>query len=151
MPKGVYPRISPLERFLRKIKIVESGCWEWQGKTTSFGYGCMGLNKKLIYVHRFAYEHYIGSIPQGLQIDHLCRNPKCANPAHLEAVTASENVLRSTAPTVSAKRNSSKTHCPYGHQYSSENTYHYHNQRFCRQCQRDRRKSKKRLLDLMGE
>ena len=145
MPKGIYPRISALERLWHKIKITESGCWEWQGVTTSFGYGRMGLNKKHVLVHRFAYEQYKGCIPQGFQIDHLCRNPKCVNPMHLEAVTASENVLRSTAPLVSAQRNLSKTHCPHGHPYSVENTHHYHGQRFCKQCWRDKSQRKRQL------
>ena len=66
-------------------------CWEWTGRLNASGYGVVTS----VFVHRTLYELFSGPIPEGLQIDHLCRNKRCANPTHLEAVTRSENVRRS--------------------------------------------------------
>lgn len=71
--------------------------------------------------HRWAYELVVGPIPVGLTIDHLCRNPACVRPSHLEVVTMLENNLR--APTSVTAINSAKTHCPKGHPYDESNTY----------------------------
>ena len=72
----------------------------------------------MLTVHRVAYEAAVGPIPEGLQLDHLCRNTLCTNPAHLEPVTCRENLLRGN--TLQAA-NAAKTHCPYGHPYAGEN------------------------------
>lgn len=74
--------------------VDENGCWIWQ-RTTNRGYGTMGRNGKNYYAHRWYYEQHVGPIPTGYQIDHLCNMPRCVNPAHLKAVTRSENVRRS--------------------------------------------------------
>ena len=80
-----------LARFEDKyIPEPNSGCWLWIGGKTSMGYGQIGLGRRDegdILAHRFSYEHYRGSIPDGFDLDHLCRNPACVNPGHLEAVT----------------------------------------------------------------
>ena len=88
-------------------------------------------------VHRFVYERLVGKIPEGLQIDHLCRVRHCANPAHMEAVTQRENILRGMSP---AAENARKTHCPQGHPYEGENLFTYNQGRFrrCRACDRER-------------
>lgn len=84
------------------------GCWLWQGGKTTAGYGTVRDpdSEETVYVHRASYEAYVGPIPEGYTIDHLCRVHNCYNPAHLEAVTQAENNLRAAVI---------KTHCPKGH------------------------------------
>jgi hypothetical protein len=109
-------------------------CWLWNGERNRRGYGRFNLRRKHVAAHRHGYERAIGPIPEGLQIDHLCRNPSCVNPAHLEAVTCRENLLRGN--TLQAK-NAAKTHCFRGHEFTPENTYHPPSGgRVCRTCQR---------------
>ncbi len=107
-------------------------CWVWEGAVTGkWGYGVIGVERKsldswayrLDSVHRVVYEALVGPIPDGLEIDHLCRNVRCCNPAHLEAVTHAVNMKRSTAPEKSAARNRAKTHCVHGHIFDDENTH----------------------------
>lgn len=84
------------ESFLRRIKKnKKTGCWRWLGENNK-RYGTMYLGKKHVYAHRFSYEIYRAKIPEGFQIDHLCRNTFCVNPKHLEAVTPRTNVFRSS-------------------------------------------------------
>ena len=81
--------------------------------------------------HRMIYELLVGPIPDGLEIDHLCRNRGCVNPGHMEPVTHRENLMR--GDTVAAA-NPAKTHCIRGHPYDDENTYRYGSHRYCRAC-----------------
>ena len=121
-------------------------CWEWTG-TISAGYGQIRLGQKgtpMVLAHRASFEVFVGPIPDGLQIDHLCRNPKCINPDHLEPVTPRENILRGN--TLPAK-NANKNHCIHGHPFDEANTYINSNgSRSCRTCKREwaRRQSKKK-------
>lgn len=124
------------ERIKRKIAQV-NGCWIWQGTVRPNGYG--GAGKKLgtnkwvtVSAHRLAYETFVGEIPKGMTIDHLCRNKLCLNPEHLEAVTQKENSFR--APNYVGNR----THCPSGHEYNEENTNRSCGRRKCRTCHRER-------------
>jgi len=93
---------------------MRSDCWLYLGPFNPQGYGiyCMKM------AHRLAYESFVGPIPDGLTIDHLCRTRHCINPRHLEPVTNKENVLRGES--LSAI-NAKKTHCPKGHPYFGKN------------------------------
>lgn len=99
-------------RFWSKVQIQHNGCWEWTAGKNEKGYGCFyspaHANHK---AHRWAYEALVGPIPDHLQIDHLCRNRSCVNPAHLELVTAQENISRGLVGQYQSK----KTHCKQGH------------------------------------
>ncbi|MEU8682932.1 HNH endonuclease signature motif containing protein [Streptomyces sp. NPDC048611] len=112
-------------------------CWEWTGSKTPGGYGQFWVKPRLVVSHRFAYEQVLGPIPDGLQLDHLCRNRACVNPQHLEPVTQQVNIWRGFSI---ATANRLKTHCPHGHPYSAENTYIHpkNNGRICRACARER-------------
>lgn len=96
--------------------IQENGCWDWVGyhRPSRGGnvYGYWWLNGRQTPAHRAMYERHKGTIPAGLTLDHLCRNTICVNPAHLEAVTGKENILRGNGIPA---RNARKTHCPKGH------------------------------------
>jgi hypothetical protein len=123
-------------------------CWLWTASQRGNGYGQFTVNGKGVSAHRFAYELMIGPIPEGLDLDHLCRARACVNPAHLEPVTNAENILRGTCPPAI---NARKTHCPRGHEYTPENTYvNPAGGRECRACRcisteayRARKKSRK--------
>jgi hypothetical protein len=115
--------------FLKQVSIDENGCWLWQGAPGSTGYGVFYWRRKPISAHRVAYTIYKGEIPQGLEIDHLCRVRLCVNPEHLEAVTHQVNILR--GETFAAK-NARKAYCPHGHAYDAANTLRY------RECNRQR-------------
>lgn len=123
---------------MAKVHIDEqTGCWLWQAATSRDGYGFFTIRTRLQGVaHRWAYETFVGPIPPGLHLDHLCRVRNCVNPEHLEPVTSRENSLR--GDTFQA-RNVAKTHCPKGHGYTEENTYRdKRGARFCRECRRIR-------------
>lgn len=111
------PFAPPEVRFWRHVVVVLDDCWWWIGCRTSLGYGRFSIStqRRAQYAHRFAYEMLRGPIPAGLTIDHLCRNSSCVNPAHLEAVTQGENVLRS--PLSSSGANARKERCIRGHRF----------------------------------
>ncbi|MFJ7176424.1 HNH endonuclease [Streptomyces massasporeus] len=86
--------------------------------------------------HRVVYEYFIVDIPEGLDLDHLCRVRRCVNPWHVEPVTRQVNIVRGDAP----KLQRGKTHCPHGHPYNDVNTIVYRGRRFCRECKRSRQR-----------
>lgn len=117
--------------------VDENGCWIWQGATLPNGYGWKRTGQKTGPVHRAYYEHYVGPIPKGLTIDHLCEVKLCVNPEHLEPVTSRENNLRS--PNTLAGKNVRKTHCINGHPLFGENlatrtSKDGHVHRVCKKC-----------------
>lgn len=128
-------RKTLLERFEEKYTINEStGCWDWTAYKNNKGYGKIGLNGKADSAYRVSYTLFVGEIPEGFDIDHLCRNPGCVNPAHLEAVTPTENILRGIGPTATNKR---KTHCIQGHPFDENNTeYRENGRRQCKICKK---------------
>lgn len=121
-------------------------CWEWQGNKNALGYGRLTVGsrrddtRKTREAHRVSYEAFIGLVPEGKVLDHLCRNPSCANPYHLEPVTAVENIRRGNA----GKIHRDKTHCPQGHEYSTNNLYKSStkNGRNCKACMKTRSKER---------
>lgn len=125
---SVWQRPTVEERFFRLFLLSDdSGCWSNDTQRQTYA-EFEGMS-----AHRWAYEHFVGPIPDGLQLDHLCRNTHCANPSHLEPVTAQENLRRSTNFVADNMR---KTHCPTGHPYSDQNTRMTSGKRTCIQCKR---------------
>ena len=122
------------DRFWSKVDKTDS-CWNWTACKSLHGYGGFQLNDKWRIAHRVSYEDKNGKIPEGIVIDHLCKNKSCVNPVHLEAVTQKENIMRGTW---FASLNAKKTHCPKGHEFTPENTISYKRktwiQRQCRIC-----------------
>mgnify|MGYP001561542504 CR=1 FL=1 len=114
------------------------GCWLWKGRTNRYGYGLFqGRHEPSTLAHRIAYIRCNGPIPEGLVLDHLCRNPMCVNPAHLEPVTQGVNIQRGNAGQKAADRQHEKTHCPQGHPYDLLNTYFKGKRRVCIACRRE--------------
>lgn len=117
-------------------KVTKKDCWHWNGALNK-GYGKISVNNKAKEAHRIAYELFVGQIPEGMVIDHLCRNTRCVNPEHLEPVSHSENVRRGN----SGKYWAEKTHCPQEHEYTESNTYiDRKGSRNCRECKNMRRR-----------
>lgn len=112
---GRYDR-SLEQRFSEKYEIdALSGCWLWLAGINRDGYGHLRDASKTLSAHRVAWELHCGAIPDGMEIDHLCRVRRCVNPDHLEVVPHAENVRRGEPAT--------KTHCKNGHPYDDKNTY----------------------------
>lgn len=133
----VAPRKPVLDRLMEKViwNGDEDECWEWQGGKNDSSYGLLRVDGREAYAHRVSYELFVGPIPDGLEIDHLCRRPNCVNPAHLEAVSHRENILRGTSP---AAVSAAKTHCSKGHPLSGPNVYMpQRGGRQCRTCTRE--------------
>lgn len=132
------PWAEPETRFASRLRPA-NGCLLWTGTLTRGGYGQIRVGGRLVYVHRFAWERVNGPVPSGLELDHLCRNRTCVNPDHLEAVTRQVNTLRGVS---FAASNARKTHCPFGHEYTPDNTYvNPKGSRVCRTCKNARHRA----------
>lgn len=140
MPRTALP---VADRLLDRVSVADSGCWEF-GSLGTDGYGQMWVGsrtdgtRRLRKAHIIAYEIFVGPVPEGRELDHLCRNRACVNPEHLEPVTHQLNVQRGAQ----GQRQAARTHCPQGHPYSEVNTYRdRHGKRYCNACRglRDRK------------
>lgn len=137
-----------VEYLMSHVSVDErTGCWNWLGALTTKGYGRLQLKRyRIYYAHRVAWMILARrKIPEGKQLDHLCRNRKCANPAHLEAVTSRENTIRGEHPIARQVR---QTACIYGHEFDKENTYvnPTNGERHCRVCAALRQKRRRARL-----
>ncbi len=119
-----------MERFWSKVD-RSNECWFWLAYKDKHGYGQFRLNGKTAYAHRVSYEWHKGDIPPNKSIDHICRNPSCVNPQHLEVVTQLENVHRGVA------LKGTRTYCVNGHLRAKEGKAH----RSCKRCINDRSKA----------
>lgn len=146
-PKGY---TLPFERRMKKVTIAANGCWHWTGTILNGGYGQLSHGGEAWLAHRFFYTEMVGPIPEGLHLDHVCHNNsdcsagngclhrRCVNPEHLEPVTRQVNTSRGRSA------NSLKTHCPQGHEYSTENTFiTSKGHRLCRACGHERSVNRK--------
>lgn len=133
------PSTHWLPRWMDKVTIGDD-CWEWQGNLSPQGYGRLWHDGEKRQTHRLMYELFKGPVPDGLMVDHLCRNRKCCRPDHLEAVTNRENMRRGL-------RGVLLNACPQGHEYTPENTAYRppHTgrdnrgpSRYCKECNRIR-------------
>lgn len=124
-------RLSVEERFWAKVE-KRAGCWIWRGAvSTGTTYGSFYVDRATkVGAHRYSYTLLRGAIPEGSDLDHLCRQRLCVNPDHLEPVTRQENVQRGSWGHAMRK------HCKHGHPYTPENTHFYRGARRCRECNR---------------
>jgi hypothetical protein len=148
MTRHYTPRsVRPIaDRFWDKVEIPiqASGCWSWSGTSNPNGYGYLGRGRAgtgSVAAHRIAYELHTGPIAPGMEVDHLCRNPGCVNPNHLEVVTHKENMHRGS------HRNTKKTECHRGHSLSGDNLHIDHRgSRQCLTCRRELDKQRMRRI-----
>lgn len=137
-----------VDRFYKQVTISDSlshngtPCHIW-GDRPYPSYGSFSAKGKRVLAHRWAYEHEVGPIPSGLEIDHLCMNRACVNVLHLEPVTHLENMKRSRV--WERNQNTGKTHCHRGHPFSEANTYvKKDGARMCKTCSRDLQRARRK-------
>jgi hypothetical protein len=149
--------IKPIEeRFWDKVSPEpNTGCWLWTASLRN-GYGQLFLKrngrKTMQYAHIFSYKLYRGLIPRGLQLDHLCRNPMCVSPYHLQPVTCLENIRRGIGPMLARERFASRLQCIHGHNLRLNRMRVTVSARYpqglgkCRACRREQQRNRRREL-----
>jgi len=131
MPRGRKPG-DPVARFWAYVTPAPAfDCWVWAGAKDRGGYGRFKIGQRSLIAHRWGWEHMFGPIPEGLALDHLCRNTLCVNPYHLEPVTNRVNSQRRTGATPDRRA------CVNGHPYTEATVYLRNGTRYCRVCNRD--------------
>lgn len=128
---------DPVQHILSRTKVNERGCWEGQGFLTPEGYGqgTLAVLGGRYLAHRALYQLLVGPVADNLVMDHLCRNPRCCNPKHLEPVPQAVNMERGYVEPRKVDAARSKTHCRNGHPYTTESTgKHSNGSRRCRTC-----------------
>jgi len=158
MSKGPKPR-PPIERLLERVVVQPNGCWLWTGRPDTKGYSMIWVGSKtdgsrrLVRGHILSYQHFVGEIPKGFDLDHRCHNVDtscpggekclhrvCVNPFHLEPSTRRENILR--GKTIAAEH-AKKTRCPLGHLYAGDNLrVSKRGERVCVACRRKQDKER---------
>lgn len=130
-----------LDKFWARVSPEpNTGCWLWMGQSNGRGYGRLHLHDhQLVLAHRFSWEIHKGLVPDGLELDHLCKVKICVNPDHLEPVTHEENIARGNGGWMQR----AQTECVNGHEFTAENTYNYLSKRGiskrqCKECNRIR-------------
>lgn len=139
--------ITPvIDRLMARVVKTDSGCWLWTGSTSYKGYGKIGVKKpepKTLATHVVTYNHYVGPVPEGCELDHLCRNPLCCNPDHLEPVTHKVNIQRGNSPGAIVARTGL---CKRGHAMEGDNVYYFPDGSGRRQCRTCRNEYRKRCM-----
>lgn len=134
-----------MDRVRARSEVVDRGyttpCHVFTGPLHN-GYGYIGIGQKTKFVHRVTWEAANGPVPDGLELDHLCRQRDCWEPTHLEPVTRRENILRGDGPRLTRERGFAQTHCKNGHPLSGENLSWWTHRggslrRICKTCRRD--------------
>jgi len=150
---GAKTRTAPIDRFQAKFIVdPNTGCWLWTASTKSFGYAQFndGVTEGMVYAHRWSFQHFVGPVPAGKELDHLCRVRHCVNPQHLEPVTRRVNLARGVGP----RRGPQKSHCPQGHPYDQNNTRVRNTprgtKRICKTCERSQEQAR-HLLKSKGK
>lgn len=134
--------VEPLDQRILRLTDRSGECWLWSGAVDRFGYGRITVKQKPAKAHRISYETFVGPIPDGLQIDHLCRVRRCVRPEHLEPVTAKVNMDRAAAATgtIAGKRVGGMPigeKCAEGHVVAGENVYQRRGLNYCLACRRE--------------
>jgi hypothetical protein len=136
MSEAMATTVTAKERFVAALlPPMPNGCWHLDRRAKPIGYVVLVINGRSFYAHRIAHELYKGPIPDGLEIDHLCRNRQCCNPDHLEAVTRRVNAKRGLGGHHMKIKSAMMTHCKRGHEFDERNTaFNKTGGRVCRKC-----------------
>ncbi len=131
-----YTASEVITSFWQRVVKRPEECWIWQGARNRAGYGTVYVGTRVNQLaHRFAYEHQVGALLPTHDLHHMCGNKLCVNPAHLQVLTKGEHIRLEY--TLHGNASSRKTHCPYGHEYTPENTaYTKRGGRYCLACNR---------------